>query len=208
MPLSDPVDGFRLAYDDHPGGDPDGGTVVLLHGWPGDRRDHRDVVALLADRCRVLVPDLRGFGDSTAGRTDDPGAFGADGQARSVSGLLDELGTGPAVVAGYDVGSRSAQALASLRPDLVRALVLSPPLPGAGTRVLGPEGQREFWYQAFHRLPLSEQLIDGSPSAARTYLAHFWTHWSGPRYTPDAAELDRLADAYGRPRAVVAPLQR
>src|SRR6478752_2094932 len=70
-----PMDGFGLTFDDHPGGDE--GAVVLLHGWPGDRHDYRAVVPLLAGR-RVLVPDLRGFGDTTA--PDDAGAtaYGVD----------------------------------------------------------------------------------------------------------------------------------
>ncbi len=203
MQLSDAVDGFRLAYDDHAGG---AGTVVLLHGWPGDRHDFREVVALLAGRCRVVVPDLRGFGDTTSDGGADLSAHTADGQARSVLGLVEALGAGPVVLAGYDVGSRVAQAAVRARPDLVRALVVAPPLPGPGERVLAPEAQREFWYQSFHRLPLAEQLIDGSPEAVRTYLAHFWSHWSGPAFTPDPAQLDRLARVYGRPGAFVASL--
>jgi pimeloyl-ACP methyl ester carboxylesterase len=203
MVLSDLVDGFRLAYEDHPGAS---GVVVLLHGWPGDRRDYREVVPLLAGRCRVVVPDLRGFGESTWERADDPLTFAADAQAGSVLALLDELGTGPAVLAGYDIGSRIAQAAARSRPERVQALVLSPPLPGAGTRVLTPDGQREFWYQAFHQLDLAERLLDGSRQAVRHYLEHFWTHWSGPRYVPDDAELDRLADAYARPGAFIASI--
>jgi pimeloyl-ACP methyl ester carboxylesterase len=221
--IGDAVDGFRLAYDDHPADDhpaddhpadghpadglvAGGRTVVLLHGWPGDRHDHRAVVRLLAGRCRVLVPDLRGFGGSTSDGTAEASAYGADGQARSVLGLVEALGVGPVVLGGYDVGSRVAQAAARARPDLVRALVLAPPLPGAGQRVLTPAAQREFWYQSFHRLPLSTQLIDGSPDAARTYLTHFWSHWSGPAYEPDPAELDRLARLYGRPGAFVSSL--
>lgn len=204
MPLGDEVDGFRLAYDDH---SPDRqGTVVLLHGWPGDRHDYRDVVPLLAGQGRVLVPDLRGFGESVSDPAAPPTEYGADGQARSVLALVTALGTDPVVLAGYDVGSRVAQAAAKARPDLVRSLVLSPPLPGAGTRVLTPDGQREFWYQAFHQLPLVEQLLDGSPSAVRDYLSHFWTHWSGPDHTPDHAELDRLAAAYGKPGAFVSSI--
>ena len=57
--------------------------------------------------------------------------------------------------------------------------MISPPLPGVGTRVFGPGPLREFWYQAFHRLPLSAELIDGNPDAVRAYLRHFWEHWSG-----------------------------
>lgn len=205
------MDGFRLTYDDHADDQADGSTVVLLHGWPGDRHDYRAVVPLLAGRCRVLVPDLRGFGGSFPGGSDSAGtaetpAHGADGQARSVLGLVEALGVGPVVLAGYDVGSRVAQAAVRARPDLVRALVVAPPLPGAGERVLTPEAQREFWYQAFHRLPLSGELIDGSPDAARTYLTHFWSHWSGPAYDPDPAELDRLGQVYGRPGAFVSSL--
>src|SRR5689334_5644888 len=208
MQRSDAVDGFRLAYDDHPapGGAP-AATVVLLHGWPGDRHDYRLVVPLLTGRCRVVVPDLRGFGESVA--ADDPTdavVYGADGQARSVLGLIEELGVGPAVLAAYDVGSRTSRTAAATRPDLVRAMVLSPPMPGAGERVLTPTAQREFWYQQFHQLPLSAHLVDGSTAAARTYLEHFWTHWSGPDHVPDPGELDRLAGLYGRPGAFVASI--
>ncbi|HVL82766.1 MAG TPA: alpha/beta hydrolase [Pseudonocardia sp.] len=202
MPLSAAVDGFRLAYDDHPGGSP----AVLLHGWPGDRRDHRAVVPLLAGSCRVVLPDLRGFGGSEHPEGAGPADFGAEAQARSVLGLVEELDLGPVVLAGYDVGSRVAQAAARARPDLVRALVLAPPLPGAGSRVLSPQAQPEFWYQAFHRLPLATELLDGSRAAVRAYLAHFWGHWSGPGYTIETAELDRLAADYARPGAFVASI--
>ncbi len=196
------VDGFELSYDDRPG---DGGVVVLLHGWPGDRHDYRAVVPLLAGR-RVVVPDLRGFGETTAPADAPPTEFGAEGQARSVIALIEAVADGPVVLGGYDVGSRTSQALARARPDLVRGLVVSPPVPGVGSRILAPDPVREFWYQSFHRLPLAEQLLDGSRVAVRAYLEHFWTHWSGPDYVPEAAELDRLAEAYGRSGAFVASI--
>jgi pimeloyl-ACP methyl ester carboxylesterase len=205
MPISSPVDGFRLAYDDHPGGAGDSAPVVLLHGWPGDRNDHRELVARLSGRCRLVVPDLRGFGDSK-GPAGGPADFAAEAQARSVLALVEELQIESAVLAGYDIGSRIAQAAAWERPDVVRALVVSPPVPGVGERVLSPDAYREFWYQAFHRLDLAEQLLDGSRDAVRAYLAHFWSHWSGPAFEPDPAELDRLAGAYARPGAFVASI--
>jgi pimeloyl-ACP methyl ester carboxylesterase len=34
----------------------------LLHGWPGDRTDYREVVPLVSATADVVVPDLRGFG--------------------------------------------------------------------------------------------------------------------------------------------------
>ena len=207
MPFSAAVDGFRLAYEVHPADHPaDAAPVVLLHGWPGDRRDFRDVVGLLADRCRVVVPDLRGFGESFVRDAAGPAAYGADAQARSIIALVEALALGPVVLAGYDIGSRIAQAVARARADLVRALVVAPPLPGAGPRLLSPDAQREFWYQAFHRLGLAEERVDGHRAAVRSYLAHFWSHWSGPGFVPDDAELDRLADGYARPGAFVASI--
>ncbi|PRY47988.1 pimeloyl-ACP methyl ester carboxylesterase [Geodermatophilus tzadiensis] len=197
MPRSSPVDAFALAYDRSGEGPP----VVLLHGWPGDRRDHRLVAALLADTADVVVPDLRGFGESDGHDVRPDEGYSADAQARSVAGLLEELGLGPVVLAGYDIGSRIAQTVAWQHPERVRALVVTPPLPGAGRRLLAPEVVTEFWYQTFHRLDLSGRLLDGDRDAVRTYLEHFWTHWSGPAFSPDPAELDRLADRYGRPGA-------
>jgi pimeloyl-ACP methyl ester carboxylesterase len=175
--------------------------VVLLHGWPGGRADYRLVEPLLADASDVVVPDLRGFGDSDTHAVDPDEGYSGDAQARSVTGLLDELGLGPVVLAGYDIGSRIAQVIARQSPERVRALVLTPPMPGAGQRLLDPAVLTEFWYQNFHRLGLSERLLDGDRDAVRSYLEHFWTHWSGPSYTPAAAELDRLADSYARPGA-------
>src|SRR5262249_59387593 len=83
----------------------------------------------------------------------------------------------------------------------LRAIVVCPPLPGVGNRVLSASAQREFWYQSFHQLELAEALIDGNRAAVRTYLRHFWAHWSGPRYRQPEAALDRLAELYSRPGA-------
>jgi pimeloyl-ACP methyl ester carboxylesterase len=196
------VDGFELSFE-RTGSGP---GVVLLHGWPGDRTDYRDLVPLLPD-CEVVVPDLRGFGHSDKHVADPAEQYSADAQARSVAGLITDLGLSRPVVVGYDIGSRIAQALARSRQDLVGSLVISPPLPGVGQRVFGPGPLREFWYQAFHRLPLSESLVDGQPDAVREYLRHFWEHWSGPRFTVTEAHLDHLVSVYGAPGAFTASVQ-
>jgi hypothetical protein len=57
------VDGFRLAYDRR-GRGPGAPVVLLLHGWPGDRTDYREVVPLVSATADVVVPDPRGFGES------------------------------------------------------------------------------------------------------------------------------------------------
>jgi pimeloyl-ACP methyl ester carboxylesterase len=200
MRRSDPTDGFRLAYD-RVGRGP---AVLLLHGWPGDRTDYRAVVPQLSAAAEAIVPDLRGFGESDRHRAEPRSQYTAAAQARSVIALIEELGLGRPVLAGYDIGSRIAQAVARERPDLVRALVVSPPLPGIGDRILSPQAQQEFWYQPFHQLGLSTQLIDGRPDMVRAYLRHFWSHWSGPGFELGGDDLEHLATMYARPGAFAA----
>ncbi len=201
MQTSSPVDGFRLAYERAGAG----AAVVLLHGWPGDHTDYDEVVPLLTD-VEVVVPDLRGFGRSDKHLQPAGEAYSAAAQARSVVGLMDELGLEAPVIAGYDIGSRIAQAIARSSPGAVRALVLSPPLPGPGDRVLSADAQREFWYQAFHQLALVEEVLDGDRAAVRAYLTHFWRHWSGPAFELTAARLDHLVGVYGAPGAMAASI--
>ena len=202
MPRSRPVDGFSLEYD-RAGSGP---AVVLLHGWPGSRDDQRDVAHLLAGGADVVVPDLRGFGGSDRHAREPAEAYSADAQADSVCALIEELELERPVLSGYDVGSRVAQTIAARLPDDVRALVVAPPMPGVGRRVLEPDAQREFWYQPFHRLPLSERLVDGDERTVRTYLEHFWEHWSGPDFAPDPARFDALVAEYARPGAFTASI--
>jgi len=199
MPRSAPIDGFSLAYD-RVG---DGPAVVLLHGWPGHRGDYRDVVPLLTDHADVVVPDLRGFGESDRHDRPPEQDYTADAQAASVLGLIEELGLERPVLVGYDVGNRVARTIALARPEIVRAMVLSPPLPGIGERILRTE---EFWYQPFHRLALPERLLDGRPDAIREYLTHFWDHWSAPGWSLAPDRFEEVVALYARPGAFTASI--
>jgi 3-oxoadipate enol-lactonase len=66
----------------------------------------------------VVVPDLRGFGQS---RSED--AFTIDSLAGDIIQLIEHLG-GPAVVGGLSMGGYVAMAIARKRPDLLRGLML------------------------------------------------------------------------------------
>ena len=162
MPRSAPVDGFRLAYDRHGAGRP----VVLLHGWPGSRRDYREVVARLRGEADLVVPDLRGFGDSDRHATPARRLRRAPPRPRACAALISELGLDRPVLAGYDVGSRVAQTIAREAPDEVAGLVLSPPLPGVGERILTARGHARVLVPAVPPAR-ARRAPDGAGSAGR-----------------------------------------
>lgn len=99
-------------------GPEDGDPVLLLHGFPFDPRSFDRAAALLAQQgLRCYVPWLRGFGptrflsDATM-RSGQQTAIADDALA-----LLDALGIGRALVAGFDWGGRAACICAALWPE-------------------------------------------------------------------------------------------
>lgn len=97
----------------------DGPPVVLLHGFPTNSALWEREAMLLASRCRVVAPDLLGYGDSDKPAGAD---LSAPAQAGYVAELLGALGVVDYAVVGHDVGGAVAQLL-SLGAG-VRALVL------------------------------------------------------------------------------------
>jgi pimeloyl-ACP methyl ester carboxylesterase len=114
------VDGFRLAYERF-GPGPGKPAVLMLHGWPGDRTDYREVAPPVSAVADVVVPDLRGFGESDKHQADPARQYNAAAQARSLIALIEELRLVRPVLVGYDIGSRIAQAIA--RPGAFAASI-------------------------------------------------------------------------------------
>ena len=104
-----------------------GSPVLLLHGLAASSRSWGAGYDTLADRHRLVVPDLLGFGRS-AGRGR---GHGLEAQADALAETLEAAGAAvePAVVAAHSYGSCVALALARRHPRLVRGIVaVSPPL--------------------------------------------------------------------------------
>jgi len=78
------IDGFRLAYERT--GRTGSGPAVLLHGWPGDRTDYRAVVPLVSAAADVIVPDLRGFGESDKHEANPASQYNAAARPAASSG--------------------------------------------------------------------------------------------------------------------------
>ncbi len=153
---------------------------------------------LLPGDVPALAPDLLGFGSAFHG----PVAL-EDVTAEAHARRLLDATDGPLVVAGYDVGSRIAQAMARLEPDRIAGLVVTPAFPAMQRYSTAPEMAQHYWYQHFHRLPLSTQLLDGRAEDVRTYLTHIWSTWGNEDLTSDDA-FAALVDDYARPGAFMA----
>jgi pimeloyl-ACP methyl ester carboxylesterase/membrane protein DedA with SNARE-associated domain len=114
-------DEVRIAFrDQHPDSAGDRPTVVLLHGSPGDNGAFWALGPALADRFRVVAPDLPGFGGSTREIPD----YSIVAHAHYVLQLLDSLHIQQAHIVGFSLGGGVALSIAHLAPDRVRSLTL------------------------------------------------------------------------------------
>ncbi|HEY2981385.1 MAG TPA: alpha/beta hydrolase [Anaerolineales bacterium] len=110
------VNNITLAYERRGKGTP----LVLLHGYPLDHHIWNEVAPLLEDAFDLILPDLRGSGESTT--VDTP--YTMDGMASDVAGLLNHLGIEKTAIAGHSMGGYVALTFARLYPARVLALGL------------------------------------------------------------------------------------
>lgn len=119
IPLpSSPVAERPLSFDTY--GD-SGPWVVLLHGIPGWRGTFAEVGARLGSTCRVLVPDLLGFGDSP----EAPADFHAEQHAAVVIDLLRARGVDRFHLVGFDFGGPTAVLVAGRLGDRVQSITVA-----------------------------------------------------------------------------------
>jgi pimeloyl-ACP methyl ester carboxylesterase len=111
-----PVNGINLAYRRHGNGTP----LVLIHGFPLDSSSWNEIIPLLENDFDLIVPDLRGFGQSST--LESP--YLISDMADDLAGLLDHLNVEKAVIAGHSMGGYVALAFAKKHPNRVNGLGL------------------------------------------------------------------------------------
>jgi pimeloyl-ACP methyl ester carboxylesterase len=110
------IDGVDLAYVRRGRGQP----LMLVHGYPLDHRIWDDVASLLESDFDLILPDMRGFGESQVMQADQSiMSYAAD-----LRGLLDHLHIRQAVVAGHSMGGYVALAFARQFPKRLSGLGL------------------------------------------------------------------------------------
>jgi pimeloyl-ACP methyl ester carboxylesterase len=103
-------------------GDPSAPVVLLLHGFPTSSFMYRDLIPRLADRFRVIAPDLPGFGFTEVPEKRKY-TYSFDALARTLEAFTDVLGLNRYAIYAFDYGAPTGFRLAMRHPERVTAIV-------------------------------------------------------------------------------------
>jgi len=183
------VDGVQLHYLTAGQGP---AVVILLHGYAETSRMWRPILPQLAERFKVIAPDLPGIGDSAIP------AAGLDmkSAANTIHALARKLGVEKARVVGHDIGLMVAYAYAAQFPSETEKLVVMDAfLPGVegGDAVYN---NPNLWHFRFHG-PTPEALVKGRE---RMYFDYYWNDFAADKnHSLPEADRAAYAAAYARP---------
>jgi pimeloyl-ACP methyl ester carboxylesterase len=149
-------------------GPQDAPVILLLHGFPTASHMFRDLIPLLADRYRVVAPDLPGFGNTVA-----PGraafAYTFDHLAELLEGFVDAMGLTRYSLYIFDYGAPTGLRLAMRHPERVSAIITQ----NGNAYIEGLSSEWEPW-QAYWRDPSPEnrEACRGSLSDAAIHVQY------------------------------------
>ena len=195
----------RVSY--RTGGQLGAPALVLLHGFPQTHVMWHRVAQALAQDFFLVMPDLRGYGDSTwlphAPEPADHAAYSKRAMAADVVALADHLGLTQFDLCGHDRGGRVAHRLALDHSERVRALCvidIAPTLDMYSRTDMDFARAYYHWFHLIQPAPLPETMIGGN---ALAYLHHKLGGWGAAgmnHIEPDAlAEYERC---FCRPEAI------
>jgi len=145
-----------------------GPPLLLLHGHPQTRAIWHQVAPRLAEHHTLVMPDLRGYGDSSKPAGTEPLIYSKRTMARDQVALMAQLGFERFDVMAHDRGARVAHRLAMDHAAAVRRLVLLDVAPTlAMYEQTGEAFARAYWHWFFliQPAPLPERLIEADPGA-------------------------------------------
>lgn len=177
----------------------EGPAVLFAHGWPESWYSWRkQIPALAAAGFRVIVPDMRGYGE-----TDAPAAvedYNIVTLAADMVGVLDALDIEQATMVGHDWGAPVAAHSVLLHPQRFNALVLlSVPYGGRGPAspmaAMQARTGDNFFYMLYHNEPdgVAEAEYDNDP---RGLLSRLYLSPDSPREAPTVTDPKRSAGGW------------
>jgi pimeloyl-ACP methyl ester carboxylesterase len=170
------VDGFGVFYRE--AGPKDAPTILLLHGFPTAGHMFRDVIPQLADRFRLVAPDLPGFGQSDMpSRSAFPYTF--ENLANVIDRFTGVIGLDRFAIYVFDYGAPVGFRLAVRHPDRITAII-------SQNGNAYEEGLSDGWN------PIRAYWQEASASnreALRSFLAPETTRWQYTHGVPDVIAI-------------------
>ena len=114
------ADGVNVFYRE--AGPADAPVVLLLHGFPASSFQYRELIPRLADKYRVIAPDLPGFGFTEVPETRNY-KYSFDALAETMVAFTDALGLKRYALYVFDYGAPTGFRLAMARPERVTAII-------------------------------------------------------------------------------------
>ena len=141
-------------------------VLVLLHGFPQTHVMWHRVAQALKNNYRLVLPDLRGYGDSShLPGLPDHSNYSKRAMAQDVVGLLDQLNVDQFFLCGHDRGGRVAHRLAVDHPARVRRLCvldIAPTLDMYNRTDMDFARAYYHWFHLIQPSPLPEKMIAGN----------------------------------------------
>lgn len=181
-----------------------GPPLLLLHGYPQTHAIWHTVADELARHFTLVMPDLRGYGDSSKppGLADHSN-YSKRVMAQDMIEVMRELGHDTFHVCGHDRGGRVAHRMALDHPAAVKKLMV---LDISPTRTMYEATNKEFathyyhWFFMIQPTPMPETLIGGNAAYYLHYTLGGWGSGSTAFFDPSAlAEYER---AYCQPESI------
>lgn len=177
-----------------------GPPLLLMHGWPGYWWEWYKCIEELAKNFDVIVPDMRGYGDSEKPDLKDLSKFHLNLVADDHAKLLKHLGISKAYVVGHDYSALVMHKFVRVYRDMViKALTIDPVVPDFEQRYLSFGHFPESWYSQFHQLDMAVELVSSSREATKIYFKHFLSHWSYNKNLITDEEMEIYTDNFVKP---------
>ncbi|MBZ0282011.1 MAG: alpha/beta hydrolase [Anaerolineae bacterium] len=197
------VNGATIAYEAHGEGEP----LLLIHGAGVSRIEFRPQHEALSKQFRLIIPDVRGHGDSEITRAPYSMKLFAD----DMIGLLDVLGIPKVMVCGHSMGGTIGQQMAVDYPTRVQALILAETNYGLKSdpllRAAGVIGDWMVGLIGIKRLiPMTaRQLAAGSKEAEAMYLEAFAPQQANPANFMNISQANNNFDGKGQLHLIQCP---